>query len=136
MATTRFPFRFRTPVAHASRLVGVHPGSAYVDVDELDVPNPELRIRFGPWRLETPRSNLDCVHITGPYSTAKVIGPPRLSFVDSGITFATCTEQGVCICFKERVPAADPFGLRKHEAATVTVDDIDGLVAALGGETG
>ncbi len=60
----------------------------------------------------------------------------RLSMVDRGITFGTNGDRGVCIRFHRPVPAADPFGLLRHPATTVTVADPEGLVAAVTRRTG
>jgi len=37
----------------------------------------------------------------------------------------------VCICFREPVTGLDPTGRLRHPGLTVTVADVDGLVAAL-----
>jgi hypothetical protein len=56
-----------------------------------------------------------------------------LPFTDSGVTFATNGERGVCVTFHEPVRAIDPAGLITHPGATFTVADVEGLVDALGG---
>jgi hypothetical protein len=116
-------FRF-DPVMQAAGLpFGILPGRTGITVGERD-----LTVRFGPWTLRTPLANVEGAQVTGPYSWPKVIGPPHLSFADGGITFATSTEQGVCIRFVEPVRAILPIGLLRHPAATVTVADPEGLV--------
>ncbi|HJR25003.1 MAG TPA: hypothetical protein VJ804_05985 [Acidimicrobiales bacterium] len=82
---------------------------------------------FGPLRVATDLSNVDGAHVTGPYRWWTAAGA-RLSLADDGLTFGTNAERGVCIHFAERVRG---FGPRRHSALTVTVDDVDGLVAAL-----
>jgi hypothetical protein len=52
---------------------------------------------------------------------------------DAGLTFASNGDAGVLISFRERVPAIDPLGLIRHPELTVTVADVHGLTAALGG---
>jgi hypothetical protein len=85
---------------------------------------------FGFFKLETTLANVDGAHITRAYRWWTAIGA-RLSFTDDGLTFGTNRHAGVCIHFREKVPSA----LRRsgHSALTVTVEDLDGLVAALAG---
>jgi hypothetical protein len=122
--TVVFGFRFEALFRPILALVGVQPGSARVTLDSF------LDVRFGPWHLRTPRSNVQEVQVTGPYQAWKVIGP-HLSLADRGVTFGTTASRGVCICFEQPVPALFPVDALKHPAVTVTVDDVDGLVAAL-----
>ncbi len=122
----RFPFRFDRTMAIPALLFGVVRATAEVVVGEEDI-----AIRFGPWSLRTPLSNVADVGVTGPYHWFRVAGPPRLSLSDSGVTFATSAVEGVCIDFHEPVPAALPFGLLRHEAATVTVEDPQAFVREL-----
>lgn len=125
-APTRFPFRFDPLLSPPAAALGIRRDSAFVEVDA-----EELRIRFGRWQLRTSIDNVAGFDITGPYQWFKVIGPPRLSLTDRGVTFATSTKQGVCIRFRRAVPAALPFGLLRHPGATVTVEDPEGLVRLL-----
>jgi hypothetical protein len=90
-----------------------------------------LRIRYGPWVLDTPASNLAGVAVTGPYHLWKVLGPPHLSAADRGITFATNAREGLCLRFTDPVPAIAPVGLIRHPGATVTVDDVERLEGIL-----
>ncbi|SRR5579885_558745 len=122
----RFEFDFDPKLASAARVFGVREHNAYVDVD-----GDRLTIRFGRWLLRTHVSNVADATITGPFRWWKVIGPPHLSFADRGITFATNTERGVCIEFREPVTAMLPNGLLRHPGATVTVHDADDLVELL-----
>ena len=128
MTSRRFEFRFDA----AHRLAGlpftVTPGRAWVEVGD-----GRLRARFGWWSLDTPLDNVAGAQVTGGYSFVKTAGPPHLSFTDSGVTFATNAEQGVCVTFHERVRAIDPTGVFTHPGATFTVADVEGLAAALGG---
>jgi hypothetical protein len=68
---------------------------------------------------------------TGPYQWWKVAGPPHISLADRGITFATRTTGGLCIRFREAVPAALPTSALRHPAATVTVASPTSLSEAL-----
>lgn len=126
LAPTRLPFRFRPLLAPAAAAFGVTPWTAHVDVDD-----DELRVRFGPWSVRTPRANVAGAERTGPFKVAKVAGGPHLSFADRGATFATTTDAGVCIRFREPVRAILPVGPVKHPALTVTVADPDRLVELL-----
>src|SRR3954447_9424767 len=119
----RFRFRRDQPVAAASIPFGVNGDNAYVDLDD-----ERLEIRFGPWTLTTAVDNIEGAERTGPYQWWKVAGPPHLSLKDLGVTFATTAAEGVCIRFKEPVPALLPKGLLKHKAVTVTIEDPDDLV--------
>jgi hypothetical protein len=78
---------------------------------------------FGPWRVVTTLDNIDDVTVTGPYAAWRVLGPPHLSLSDRGLTFATTTDKGVCVRFREPVAGIDPFGLVRHPGLTVTVQD-------------
>ena len=121
---TRFPFAFDDRrVAPFSALFGVTPRTAWVELDDDD-----LTVRFGLWRLVTPRRNIADGQITGPYSFAKVAGPAHLSFADRGITFATTTRRGVCFTLREPVAGISPFGRPLHPGVTVTVADPEGLL--------
>ena len=92
---------------------------------ELDAAG--LRVRFGPWLVETPLSNLAGAEATGPYRVLRVFGV-RLSLVDRGLTFGTTTRGGVCLRFREPVRGIDPWGRIRHPGLTVTVSEPD-LVA-------
>jgi len=123
----RFAFAFDSRLALASLPFGVTAHTAAVEVDDL-----HLRIRFGPWRLITTRGNVEAATVSGPYAWWKVAGPPRLSLADGGITFATSARQGLCIRFRQPVPALLPGRLLRHPAATVTVAEPEALARALG----
>ena len=84
--------------------------------------------RYGPFRAEAPLSAVRDAHVTGPYRWWTAVGP-RLSFVDDGLTFGTNANAGVCIHFREKVPS--PLRRKGHSALTVTVEDLEGLTAAL-----
>jgi hypothetical protein len=122
---TRFEFAFSRPLSWPLALVGVTPWTAHVDVTD-----DELAVRFGPWSLVTPLSNVDGAEVTGPYLPFKVFGP-HISLADRGVTFGTTWRRGVCVRFREPVPAALPGPLLRHPAVTVTIADADRLAAAL-----
>lgn len=122
----RFPFEFDPKLGLVARLVGVNAENTYVHVTRST-----LLVRFGRWALETPVANVADARPTGPYAWWKVAGPPRLSLADRGITFATTATRGLCITFREPVPAALPTSLLRHPSVTVTPADPDGLAEAL-----
>lgn len=121
----RFAFEFAAPLSWPLSFVGVTPWTAHVDVGD-----DELFVRYGPWSLSTPLTNVEHAQVTGPYSTLKTIGP-HVSLTDRGLTFGTTARRGVCITFREPVPAALPIGLLTHPAVTVTVAEADRLVSVL-----
>ena len=121
-----FPFRF-TPLY---RIAGL-PFAVTSATTGVQVDRAHLRIRFGPWLVRTPLSNVADVSITGPFSALKAAGPVRLSLADRGLTCATNGERGVCIQFAEPVRGVEPLGLVRHPAVTVTVADCTGLAECL-----
>jgi hypothetical protein len=83
---------------------------------------------YGFVRIETHIDNIDGAHATSGYRWWTAIGARR-SFVDDGLTFGTNHDAGVCVHFHERVRSIlRPSG---HSALTVTVADVEGLIAAL-----
>jgi hypothetical protein len=126
VGTRRFRFAFERRVAPFALVFGVTPFTAWAEVD-----GRELRVRFGPWSARTPLENIMSASITGPYSLPKVAGPAHFSFSDGGATFATSTERGVCLQFREPIPALVPLGLLRHSGLTLTVDDPEAFVAAV-----
>jgi hypothetical protein len=123
----RFGFRFDTLYRIAAAPLGIDDDRAFVEIED----DRMLRARFGPWLVETPLANVAGACPTGPYSMLKTIGPAHLSLTDRGLTFATNREQGVCIQFRRPVTGLDPLGVVLHPALTVTVDDVDALLAEL-----
>jgi hypothetical protein len=122
----RFGFAFAPAYRRLARLFGITPSRAWVEVG-----GTTLEARFGPWRVSTPLANVADVAITGPYAFWKTGGPARLAVTDRGLTFATNGDRGVLISFKSPVRGLDPLGVVRHPELTVTVADVDGLVAAL-----
>lgn len=106
-------------------LFGLRPSRDGVELGD----DGRVTARFGWLRLVTDRSNIDGAHITRDYRWWTAVGARR-SFADDGLTFGTNNRAGVCIHFRDRV--ASPLGPRGHSALTVTVDDLEGLVQALG----
>jgi hypothetical protein len=118
----RFPFAFTRPYALAGLPLGITTRTAWVEVSE------RLEVRFGPWRLSTPLSNVAGTELTGDYGFVKTAGPPHLSFADRGVTFATNGDRGVCVQFHAPVRVLWPL---THPAATLTVADPEALRRAL-----
>ena len=116
-----FDRRFRLPLA----AIGVRPSTCEVVVSQR-----HFDARFGFLRLQTPLSNVRDVCITGPFSPSRAIGA-RGSMVDHGATFGTNAERGVCVSFHEPVGALLGRNRFLHPGLTVTVEDPEGLVAAL-----
>lgn len=125
----RFDFRFQKLYMPMLAAIGVTPATAHVVVTD-----DRLVARFGPWLCSTALSNITDVCTTGPYTAVKAIGA-RLSMSDRGLTFGTTTEAGVCLSFERAVPGLDPLGVLRHPGLTVTVDDVDGFVAAVRART-
>ncbi|GLU48520.1 hypothetical protein [Nocardiopsis ansamitocini] len=121
----RFGFDFDERYARVLAVLGVRPDRAHVDVD-----GQALRIRFGPWTVDTPRSNITSIQVGGPFVPWKVIGA-RVSLADGGLTLGTAARRGVCVRLRTPVRGIEPLGLLRHRGVTVTVADPDGLAAAL-----
>lgn len=83
---------------------------------------------YGWAKVDTPVTNIDHTEISGPHRWWTAVGL-RLSFADDGITFGTNHRRGLCIGFVERVPRV--IGMRPHSALWVSVDDCEGLAAAI-----
>lgn len=122
----RFAFRFTRSYRLAGLPFGVMPGTT-----SLVLTADELVVRFGPWSLRTPRSNIASAQEVGGFRWVKTAGPPHLSLADHGVTFATNGEHAVCVLFREPVKVLDPTGRLRHPGMTATVADPAGFVAAL-----
>ncbi|WP_377644841.1 hypothetical protein [Oryzobacter terrae] len=123
-----FAFEFERSYRLPALLFGIRPATARAAVTE-----DELLVRFGPWRLRTPRSNVAGTDVTGDYAWLRTAGPAHLGLRDRGVTFATSSRRGLCVSFVEPVVVLDPTGTLRHPAATLTVADPDALAAALSG---
>ena len=125
--TRRFDFAFDAAYRLPALVLGITPRTSGVEVSD------QLVVRFGPWRLRTPLTNVAGVELTGDFAWIKTAGPPHLSFTDRGISFATNGRRAACVRFHDPVPAIDPVGRIRHPGATLTVTDPEGLRAALTG---
>ncbi len=121
-----FAFAFAPAYRLAALPFGITPHTA-----EAVISAPDLRVRFGPWRLDTALDNISAVAVTGPYAFLKTAGSARLAVTDRGLTFATNGDRGVRLSFVEKVPGIEPTGLLRHPELTLTVRDIDRFVARI-----
>lgn len=122
-----FDFAFDPTYALAGRPFGITPRSTTVEVGPT-----WLFVRFGPWRLLTPRSNIASAEVTGGFSFVKTAGPPHLSLSDKGVSFTTNGDRALCLSFHEPVPAIDPTATITHPGATLAVAAPEGLAESLG----
>jgi hypothetical protein len=136
-STAGAPERERDPAVHfdlafdplfraAALPFGITPDRTGVEVDD-----ERFTARFGPWLVSTRLANVLSAHVTGPYLVPKVIGGPRLSLADRGLTFATNARRGVCVQFVRPVRGIEPFGRYAHTALTVTVAEPAALAELL-----
>ncbi len=88
---------------------------------------------FGFFSVATPLDNITGAHVTRNYRWWTAFGV-RASMADDGLTFGTNHRAGVCVHFAEKVPSRLSKG--GHSALTVTVEDLEGLTEALGGDPG
>jgi hypothetical protein len=86
---------------------------------------------FGFFTVTTTMDNVTGAHITRNYRWWTAFGA-RASMADDGLSFGTNHQAGVCIHFDELVPSR--LSKRGHSALTVTVEDLEGLTRALGGD--
>lgn len=123
----RFEFAWDTRYRLAAAAFGVRPSNAWVEVDAT-----ELRVHFGLWRLRTTLANIASTEHTGDFAFLKTAGPPHLSLVDRGITFATNARSALCVTLHQPVRGIEPTGRILHPGLTLTVDDPVALRALLG----
>lgn len=126
MTAAHHEFAFHRAFVLPAALVGVRPTTAHLRIEDR-----HLDVRFGPWRVRVPLSEIASAEVTGPYAWPKVIGPPHLSLADRGLTFATTNREGVCIRFRRPVRGIEPVGLLRHPALTVTVRDAPAVAELL-----
>ena len=116
--TTRYDFAFASTYRPAALVFGVVPATTWAEL------GPDgLRVRFGPWRLQTGLDNIAGAERSGGFGWFKTAGPAHLSFSDRGVTFATNGDDAVCVRFHSPVPGIDPTRLIRHPGATLTLSD-------------
>jgi hypothetical protein len=118
--TIAFSFAFERPLDTCARWFAVVPPRSYVRVDDHG-----FEAVYGLWRVATVWTNVVGVERTGPYEAWKVAGPARVSWADRGITMAATTIGGVCLRFRRPVKGIEPFGVLRHPAVTLGVDDVE-----------
>jgi len=123
----RFPFAFAPSYRLPALALGITPRTAWVEVSAT-----ELRVRFGLWRLRAPLTDIASTEVSGGFTYLKTAGPPHLSFVDRGITFATNGDRALCVTLTEPVPGIDPTRRILHPGVTMTVAEPEALARALG----
>ncbi len=122
--STRFKYAFDKRLIGFWGPFGVRPAKDGVTITD----DGRLRATFGLLKLETGLDNVDGAHITRGYRWWTSAGA-RASMKDDGLTFGTNADAGVCIHFRDKVPS--PLRRKGHSALTVTVEDLEGLKAAL-----
>jgi hypothetical protein len=120
MPSQRFPIRIGARSRPLLLLFGVRAGNAYVDLDG------EFDARFGFYRVHTPLANIASWRIEGPWRWITAIGV-RTSIRHRDLTFGGSPHGGVRVDFKAPIR----FGFYEIPALYVTVDDLEGLAAAL-----
>ncbi|HEY0444607.1 MAG TPA: hypothetical protein VGC90_10315 [Candidatus Limnocylindrales bacterium] len=116
----RFPIRVGARSRPLLRLFGVKSDNAWVDLDG------DVDARFGTFRLRTPVTNVTSWRIEGPWRWITAIGVRR-SIRHGDVTFGGSPRGGVRMDFREPVR----LGVFHVPALYVTVEDLDGLAAAL-----
>jgi hypothetical protein len=120
MTARQFPMRIGPRSRPLLRLFGVGAGNAFVAAgDDFDA-------HFGHFRIRTPWANIASWRIEGPWRWITAIGVRR-SIRHGDLTFGGSHRGGVRVDFREPVP----LGFLQIPALYVTVDDLQGLAAAL-----
>ena len=119
---TRFAIRLDPRFRWYLAIFGANPATAWVEVSETT-----LRARFGWAHLSTPLSNIARWAIEGPWSPLTALGIRRGNFSGGDITFGGSAHGGVRIDLRQ----PEPFFFLRPPAYYLTVDDLDGLAAAL-----
>jgi hypothetical protein len=123
MAGQRFPTRIDRRFALILRvLFGVRPENSYVELGETG----SFLARYGRFHLETPIANIVSWRMEGPWSSLTALGV-RMSVRHRDVTFGGSAHGGVRVDFRER----PKLSIMHPPALYVTVDDLEGLAAAL-----
>lgn len=124
----RFEFDFDPQYRVPALAFGVTPRTSYVELRA-----DEIFVRYGPWSMRTPRSNVRSAELSGDFAWIKTAGPPRLSLSDKGVSFTTNGRAAVCLSFREPVSVYDPTGkVLTHPGATLSVREPEEFLRALG----
>jgi hypothetical protein len=120
MTVRHFPIRVGRRSRPFLRLFGVGAGNAFVDLDDA------LDAHFGRFHIHTPLTNITSWRIEGPWLWITAIGV-RMSIRNRDVTFGGSPRGGVRVDFRDPVR----LGPLRVPALYVTVEDLDGLAAAL-----
>ena len=118
----RFPIRLDPRYRWYLGIFGANPETAWVEVTDTT-----LAARFGWSRISTPIENIAHWSIEGPWSSLTALGVRRSNFGGGDITFGGSAHGGVRIDLPEPVK----YFFFRPRAFYLTVDDLDGLAAAL-----
>jgi hypothetical protein len=119
-----FPIRIQPNLKPLLLLFGVHDdGKALVRID-----GTSLTATFGRFHAQTDLSNIERWDITGPYSSLRAFGVRRTTFTHD-LSFGGSAHGGVRLHFRNAVRAAR----LQNTDLYLTVDDLEGLGAALAG---
>lgn len=117
-----FPIRIQPNLKPLLLLFGVHDdGRAAVRLAD-----GVFTARFGRFELRTPLANIERWDITGPYKAWRAFGVRR-SMGTHDLSFGGSAHGGLRVHFRQPVRAARLTNTELY----VTVDDLDGLAAAL-----
>jgi hypothetical protein len=116
-----FPIRLQPSMRPILLLFGVRPGNALVRLDD-----ERLAVRFGFFGTETALANIERWDITGPYRWWRAVGVRR-TLGTHDLSFGGSAHGGLCLHFRASVGV----GRLRVTDLYVTVDDLDGLAAAL-----
>jgi len=123
MASQHFPYRLDRRYAPVFFLLRLK------ETDGVEVTDGELIARYGRARFRTPVSNVKGAVVSGPHRWYTAVGI-RLSARDDGLTFGTNKDRGLWISLHDKVKRV--VGPRDHSYLWVSVEDPEGLAAALG----
>jgi hypothetical protein len=117
-----FPIRIQSNLKPLLLLFGVHDdGQALVRIADGD-----FSARFGRFAARTPLTNIERWDITGPYSSLGAVGVRR-TIGTHDLSFGGSAHGGLRVHFRQPVRAARALNTELY----VTVDDLEGLAAAL-----
>jgi hypothetical protein len=117
-----FPIRIQANLKPILLLFGVHDDGRA----KVTLANGEFIATFGRFGARTPLSNIASWDITGPYNALRAVGVRR-TIPRPDLSFGGSAHGGLRVHFRERVRAARLLNTELY----VTVDDLEGLAAAL-----
>ena len=121
-AAVEFPIRIQPNLKPLLLFCGVHDdGRAKVRLAD-----GQFTATFGRFGATTPLANIERWDITGPYNSLRAVGVRR-SIRQHDLSFGGSAHGGLRVHFREPVRAARLMNTELY----VTVDDLEGLAAAL-----